>query len=91
MNYCRNESNTEFELKVLSRLLEPLRKFDLRTLETKPTMAKARKRIIFGAVETRRHLELGNVKGIIVANNLSDESLLGKFKYFGTTWFYLFV
>lgn len=77
MNYCRNETSEQFELCVLTEILEPLRRFDKRTLDTKPTMAKARQRVVFGAAETRKHLELGKVKGIIIARNLGDDVLLG--------------
>lgn len=77
MDYCRNDTNEEFEAKILKNVLEPLRHFDKRTLETKPMMAKARKRIVFGASETRKQLELGKIKAIIIPRNLSDESLLG--------------
>lgn len=78
MDYCRNDTIEEFEQKVLNELLGSLRKFDKRTLETKPMMARARKRIVFGAIETRKSLELGKVKAVIVARNLTDETRLGK-------------
>lgn len=80
MDYCRNETNEELEQKLLIEVLGNLRKFDKRTLETKPMMARARKRIVLGAIETRKSLESGKVKAIIVARNLTDETLLGKNK-----------
>lgn len=77
MDYCRNETSEDLEQKLLVDVLANLRKFDKRTLETKPMMARARKRIVFGAKETRKSLELGKAKAIIVARNLTDETLLG--------------
>lgn len=80
--YCRNETDEAFERKVLVDFLGNLRRFDLRTFENKPTMAKARRRVVFGAMETRKLLELGKVKVIIVARNLADDVLLEEdFKY----------
>lgn len=78
MNYCRNDTNEGFEKLISTEILEKLRKFDKRTLETKPMMARARKRIVFGANETKKLMELGKVKAVIVARNLNDEILLGK-------------
>ena len=78
MDYCENDTNEEFEGKILTELLGNLRRFDLRTKETKPLMAKARKRVIFGGKETRKMVELGRVKGWVIARNLSDETLTGK-------------
>ena len=78
MDYCTNDTSEDFEQKMLIEILGNLHKFDKRTLETKPMMARARKRIVFGAIETRKLLELGKVKAIIVARNLTDETLLGK-------------
>ena len=78
MDYCRNDTNEDFERRLLTEILGNLRKFDKRTLETKPMMARARKRIVFGAIETRKSLELGKVKAVIVARNLTDETHLGK-------------
>lgn len=76
LDYCKNVTCKEFDDEILNNLLGNLRKFDLRTIETKPNMAKARKRLVFGAIETRKQLELGKVKGLIIARNLSDEMIL---------------
>ena len=78
MNYCTNDTSLEFEEKILSEIIEPLRRFDKRTLDTKPAMAKARIRIVLGASETKKYLELGKVKAIIIARDLNDDILLGK-------------
>ena len=72
MDYCRNDTSQDFEQKLLVEILQNLRKFDKRTLKTKPMMARARKRVVFGAIETKKSLELGKVKAIIVARNLQD-------------------
>jgi ribosomal protein L30E len=82
LNYCKNETTEEFDNKILNQFLMNLRKFDLRTIEVKPTMAKARKRVIFGAIETRKQIELGKVKVLIIARNLSNDQLLDEdFKF----------
>lgn len=82
MNNCKNDVSEEFENKILLKLLGNLRKFDLRTVESKPNMAKARKRLVFGAIETRKQLELGKVKALIIAKNLSNDQLLDEdFKF----------
>lgn len=82
INYCNHDTNEQFERKVLVEVLENLRRFDLRTKELKPTMAKARKRIIFGGMETRKFMEIGKVKALIIAKNLTDEIILGNLSFF---------
>ena len=77
IDYCKNDSNEEFERKVLVELLGNLRRFDLRTKDLKPSMAKARRRIVFGGIETRKLIEVEKVKALIIAKNLTDETLLG--------------
>ena len=80
IDYCKNDFNEEFERKVLVDLLGNLRKFDLRTKDIKPSMAKARRRIVFGGIETRKLIEVEKVKALIIAKNLTDETLLGNKK-----------
>jgi len=55
-----------------------LKRFDDRTKENKPNMAKARKRLAFGASEVKKYLEVGKILGLIIATNLNDDMLLGK-------------
>lgn len=82
IDYCKNDSNEEFERKVLVELLGNLRRFDLRTKDLKPSMAKARRRIVFGGIETRKLIEVEKVKALIIAKNLTDEIILGNKRIF---------
>lgn len=73
--YCRNFVSGELESLVIN-MLGKCKKFDLRSREQKPSMAKARKRLILGASQVANQIELGKISAIIVATDIDDESLL---------------
>ncbi len=75
--YCQNFVIQELERVVLN-MLGKCKKFDLRCREQKPLMAKARRRLVVGANEVRKQIELGKVNSIIVATDIDDGALLGK-------------
>lgn len=76
LTHCANDTNAEFERNILE-ILTSLKRFDTRTKETKPNMAKARKRLAFGANEVKKYMEVGKVLGLVIATNLNDDMLLG--------------
>jgi hypothetical protein len=79
--YCRNFVSNELESLMVS-MLGKCKKFDLRCREQKPLMAKARRRLVLGASEVANQNELGKLKCVIVATDVEDDSLLGKFTKF---------
>jgi ribosomal protein L7Ae-like RNA K-turn-binding protein len=86
LTHCANDTNAEFERNILE-ILTSLKRFDTRTKETKPNMAKARKRLAFGANEVKKYMEVGKVLGLVIATNLNDDMLLGTYPLL-TIFFY---
>lgn len=77
LNYCTNDTTEDFEKKILKDFLANLQRFDLRSREQKPLMAKARRRLVFGASETKKYLEMDKIVAVIIPRDLTDEMLLG--------------
>lgn len=72
--YCTNLINADLESRVL-KFLGNCWKFDLRSRELKPLMAKARRRLVVGSHEVSKHAKLGRLLAVIIAKDLDDDAL----------------
>lgn len=72
--YCKNLISAELESQVL-KFLGNCWRFDLRSRELKPLMAKARRRLVFGAHEVEKYASLGRLSAVIVAKDWNDAAL----------------